>query len=207
MHTAVKPSVKEDLMQEQILQAAQHLFQKYGFQKVAMDDIAKAIGRGRSSLYYYYKSKDEIFNAVIDVEVGEIIAELGRAIDQAPTVEEKIRHFCLTKIKLARKKSGFFHALESGMNADEMSQYAKKKQVVARRIMEEESGLLRGMVIAGIKDKELPKMEPSKMEIAVFVVLNSLHGLKVGMLTGNDFSRLNDAVDVLTRMAMRALGK
>ncbi|HVU54730.1 MAG TPA: TetR/AcrR family transcriptional regulator [Puia sp.] len=207
MQTTIKPSTKEDLMQGQILQAAQHLFQKYGFQKVTMDDVARAIGKGRSSLYYYYKSKDEVFDAVIDAEIREIIAELGRAIDQATTVEEKFRDFCLTKIRIARKKSEFFHALESGMNADEMSQYARKKQAVTRRMMGEETGLLRELVVAGIKTKELPKMGSSAIDMAVFVMLNSLHGLKMGMLTGNDFSRLDDAVDVLTNMAMRAMGR
>lgn len=206
MQTAAKPSIKEDLMQTQILQAAQHLFQKYGFQKVTMDDVAKAIGKVRSSLYYYYKSKDEIFDAVIDVEIREVIAELSRAIDQAATVEEKVRHFCLTKIKLARKKRAFFTALESGMNADEMSQYAKKKQAVHKRLMEEEGGLLRGVMVSGVKSKELPKMEPAEMDTTIFVVLTSIHGLKLEMLAGNEFSRLERAVEVLTRMVMRALG-
>ena len=48
---------KEDDIQKQILQAALQLFQAHGFRRVTMDDVAKAIGKGRSSLYYYYKSK------------------------------------------------------------------------------------------------------------------------------------------------------
>jgi len=52
-------TIKEDIIQEQILQAAKQLFSVHGLHKVTMDDVAKAIGKGRSSLYYYYKSKDE----------------------------------------------------------------------------------------------------------------------------------------------------
>ncbi len=36
-----------------------------------MEDIAKAAGKGKSTLYYYYTSKDEIFNAVIEDEMHE----------------------------------------------------------------------------------------------------------------------------------------
>lgn len=207
MPTTAKLPTKEDLMQEQILRAAQHLFQKHGFQKVTMDDIARAIGKGRSSLYYYYKNKDEVFNAVIDAEITEIFAELGRVIDTVTTVEEKLRIFFITKIKLARKKRAFFAALESGMNADEMSQYAKKKQGIQKRVTEGEGGLLRGVILSGIKNRELPKMEPLDIDTTVFVLLTSLHGLKLEMVGANDFSRLESAVEILTRMAMRAIGR
>ena len=45
----------DDMMQKQILAASQKLFQQFGYPKVNMDDVAKAVGKGRSSLYYYYK--------------------------------------------------------------------------------------------------------------------------------------------------------
>ena len=51
------PGIKDDLFQEQVIRAAQKLFQQHGMYKVTMDDVAKAVGKGRSSLYYYYKSK------------------------------------------------------------------------------------------------------------------------------------------------------
>src|SRR5581483_4276952 len=132
-------TIKEDIIHQQILQAAQQLFQKHGYQKVTMDDVAKAIGKGRSSLYYYYKSKDEVFDAVMDVEIDEIVADFTRAVDQAVTTEQKIRAFSLSKIKISRKRKAFFEALESGMNADEISQYTQKKQAIHKRIKKEES--------------------------------------------------------------------
>ncbi len=44
---------KEDLLQKQIIKAAQHLYQTHGVSKVTMDDVAREIGKSRSSLYYY----------------------------------------------------------------------------------------------------------------------------------------------------------
>src|ERR1700733_6420690 len=107
---SVTTPIKEDLIQEQILQAAKRLFAVHGLAKVTMDDVAKAIGKGRSSLYYYYKSKDEIFDAVMDLEIKEMMAAISRATDQVNTVEEKINAFCATKLNFLRDKKTVYSA-------------------------------------------------------------------------------------------------
>ena len=43
-----------------------------------MEDIAKAIGKGKSTLYYYYKSKSEVFQDVIIREADEVINSVLR---------------------------------------------------------------------------------------------------------------------------------
>src|ERR1700710_1833210 len=110
-------STKEDLMQQQILAAAKRLFAVHGLAKVTMDDVAKAIGKGRSSLYYYYKSKDEIFDAVIHIEIKEMGAAMKKAIDKAPTIEKKLYALFITKLHMVREKGSFFDALKIGMDA------------------------------------------------------------------------------------------
>ncbi len=193
---------KEDIIQEKILQAAQQLFQKHGFQKVTMDDVAKAVGKGRSSIYYYYKNKDEIFEAVMDVEIKDIIGELSKAVSEQPATEEKIRAFCLAKIKVAKKKKGFFNAMEAGMNADEISLYSEKKKALSKRLLKEEGNLLYQILTDGVKNKELPSTSSKDLEIAVFVLLCSIHGLKREMVNEKNAGRLEAAVNMLTKMAM-----
>jgi len=188
-------AIKEDIIQLQILQAAQQLFQKHGFQKVSMDDVAKAIGKGRSSLYYYYKSKDEIFEAVIDAEIKDILNEIGKVMEKADTIEEKIRAFCTAKIRIVRKRRSFFVALEAGMNADEMSRYAQKKQEMNKRMINEETALLR---------RELGG-DSQQLDMVIFVLLSSLRGLKQQLFVANDFTQVDAAIDTLTRMTVHEL--
>jgi AcrR family transcriptional regulator len=83
-------NIKEDNIQGQIRQAAKQLFQTYGFRKVTIDDVAKAIGKARSSLYYYYKTKEEILDAVIAAEIMELMTAITAATSQMQTAEEKI---------------------------------------------------------------------------------------------------------------------
>jgi AcrR family transcriptional regulator len=50
---------------KEIIEAATPLFIKYGYNKTTMEDIAKAVRKGKSTLYYYYKSKDDIIEEVV----------------------------------------------------------------------------------------------------------------------------------------------
>ena len=61
----------KDPIREEILNGARELLERYGFKKTTMEDIARQIGKSKSALYYYYKTKEEIFGAVIlqDIDI------------------------------------------------------------------------------------------------------------------------------------------
>ncbi len=56
----------------EIIRAAKKLFAKNGYSPTSMDDIAKNVGIAKPSLYYFFKSKEEIFAAIVE----EVIIEL-----------------------------------------------------------------------------------------------------------------------------------
>jgi AcrR family transcriptional regulator len=197
--------MKEDRMEQQILAEAKRLFQVYGLAKVTMDDVAKAIGKGRSSLYYYYKSKDEIFDAVVMIEVREMLDAMTRAVEQASGVDQKLRAFFLTKLEWLRAKRGFFKTLDLGMDADALSKFQKTKLVHHNLIIRQESSLLERLLMDGMSKGELRKMPASELETLIFVLLSSLRGVKRELELGSDFEKMVPAVDMLTRIAMDGL--
>jgi len=199
--------VKEDIVQEQILQAAKRLFHVHGLHKVTMDDVAKAIGKGRSSLYYYYSSKDEIFDAVMNREIGEMLAAIAHAVDQVPTVEQKINAFCIAKLKVLRKKRAFYNTLDAGMDADAISHFNKTKVIHHNLIMKQEGALLNQILIFGMENGELRTMNKKDQDLVIFVLLSSLHGLKREILMENNFENIGPVVNTLTHMVMHGLKK
>lgn len=68
----VKEIEDYDKVKGDIVKAAGQVFQKYGFIRVSMQDISKASGKGRSTLYYYFKNKNE----VLDAFAAEIFLEM-----------------------------------------------------------------------------------------------------------------------------------
>jgi AcrR family transcriptional regulator len=199
--------VKEDVVQEQILQAAKRLFHVHGLHKVTMDDVAKAIGKGRSSLYYYYKSKDEIFDAVMNMEIREMLTAIAHAVDQVPTVEQKINAFCVAKLKVLRQKRAFYDTLDAGMDADAMSHFNKTMVLHHNLIMRQEGALLNQILIFGMETGELRSMGKKDQDMVIFVLLSSLHGLKREMLMENNFKNIGPVVNTLIYMVMYGLKK
>lgn len=200
-------ATKEDLMQQQILAAAKRLFQVYGLAKVTMDDVAKAIGKGRSSLYYYYKSKDEIFDAVIQIEIHEMLAAMTQAVNQAAGVEQKLRAFFLTKIEVLREKRTFFKMVDVGMDAEALSQFQKTKIIHHNLIIRQESTLLEALLTEGMNKGELRKMSASELDTLIWVLLSSLRGLKRELELEGDWEKAIPAVDLFTCMAIYGLKK
>ncbi len=196
---------KEDLMQQQILAGAKRLFQTYGFAKVTMDDVAKAIGKGRSSLYYYYKNKDEIFDAVVKIEIREMVLAMTIAVDQAAGMEQKLRAFFLTKLEVLSQKRAFFKMLDVGMDADTLSDFMKKMVIHHHLIIRQESNLLDRMFRDAMNKGELRKMSDSELEVLILVLLSSLRGLKRELELDSDIEKIVPAVDMFTRMAMYGL--
>jgi AcrR family transcriptional regulator len=198
-------STKEDLMHEQILKGAKHLFQLYGLAKVTMDDVAKAIGKGRSSLYYYYKSKDEIFDAVVMIEIREMLTAMTSAVSQASGVEQKLRAFFLTKLEVLREKRAFFKTLDVGMDADALSEFQKTKIALHHLIIRQESTLLEQVLTYGMNKGELRKMPAPELEMLILVLLSSLRGLKRELELEGNAEKVAPMVNTFIRMAMSGL--
>ncbi len=73
----------------QIFNASVHLFMEQGFQETSMQEIARAAGMGKSSLYDYFKNKDEILYWVAADEIYDL-TELAKGIarQELPAAEK-----------------------------------------------------------------------------------------------------------------------
>ncbi|GBG57808.1 TetR family transcriptional regulator [Sporomusaceae bacterium FL31] len=64
----------------EILNAAEPLFYLKGYYETAISDIAKKMGVAQGTIYYYFKSKEEILEALINRELSNFIAKAQRMI-------------------------------------------------------------------------------------------------------------------------------
>jgi AcrR family transcriptional regulator len=197
--------LKEDIVQQQILEAARRLFQVHGLHKVTMDDVAKAIGMGRSSLYYYYKSRDEIFDAVINIDIQEMLNAITIAVKKAKSAEQQIYAFFVSKLEVLQEKRSFYNALDMGMDADALSQLNKAKLNHHKLIMKLEGELLNDILTGGIKRTELKPLSKKEKETLIFVLLSCLHGLKRELRMENNFDSIKPMVNVLSRLVINGL--
>lgn len=87
---------KEEQLKEEIMAVAQKLFQRYGFQKTTMEDIAKEMRRGKSTIYFIFKSKSDILAAILISASLKANLRVATAVNKVNTAAEKIHAHILT---------------------------------------------------------------------------------------------------------------
>ena len=76
-----------------ILDAAQKRFARFGPGKVTMDEIAADLGCSKAALYYYFRTKEEIFRQVILRQQQEFLDQLTGITRQEYSSSEKLRQY------------------------------------------------------------------------------------------------------------------
>lgn len=66
-----------DVAAERILDAAENLFTRHDPASVGMNDIAKASGCSRATLYRYFENRDALYTAYVHREANRVFRELG----------------------------------------------------------------------------------------------------------------------------------
>ena len=79
---------------ERILRAAVVLFRERGYHGSSMRTLARALRMEAASLYYHFKSKQEILFAILDRTLDDLLAGVGRAVASADGPEARLRGPC-----------------------------------------------------------------------------------------------------------------
>ncbi|HWR40237.1 MAG TPA: TetR/AcrR family transcriptional regulator, partial [Patescibacteria group bacterium] len=64
----------------EILNAAEPLFYSKGYHETAIADIAQKMGVAYGVVYYYFKSKEELLEALINRELSDFISKIKMTI-------------------------------------------------------------------------------------------------------------------------------
>ena len=106
------PQVKKVAVDNRILQAAFSLFSEKGYQATSMPDIAARAGMTPGNIYRYYKSKFELFYAVLEPWLNEQIDGLENQISNIEDGPEKVREILVFMwIELPRAGNNFKRSL------------------------------------------------------------------------------------------------
>ncbi len=78
---------------EKLIDVACQLFAHKGIENTTMSDIANASDKGRRTIYTYFKSKKEIYNAVIERESEQLVARLRNVTRSNLSPVDKMKEF------------------------------------------------------------------------------------------------------------------
>ena len=156
---------------DKFIEVARSLFARQGVENTTMNDIATASDQGRRTIYTYFKSKREIFNAVIDSETEDLIRSMRLIVTLPNTPEKKLREFVAVRLEKMSEivlrngslRAGFFRDVRK---VDRARSIISKKEIT----------LLMSILEEGVHDGVF-RIDDIK-ETAI-IVTNCIHGMDV----------------------------
>ena len=100
------PSLREIRYREkrrQLLETAARLFAQKGYEKVSLDEIAARLKLTKASLYYYFKSKDEIFFLIQMDAIEQANAGLEKVLAMKTGPEEKLKEAIKNHVRIVTR--------------------------------------------------------------------------------------------------------
>jgi AcrR family transcriptional regulator len=154
-----------------ILSAAERIFAEQGYFHARMDDIAEAAELAKGTLYYYFKSKDEIFVHLLERESRKIHEELQRRISGGESFLEILEVWIEFYLEYFENNPGFLR-----MFLPCMSGLIRFEDESARRrlIQNAEQG-------RALRDMLKKKIARERVPFSLDEILKFLKTLQIGM--------------------------
>lgn len=86
-------ATKGEQNRQRIVEAADELFYRKGYNQTAFSEVAEASGIPKGNFYYYFKSKDELLEAVIQLRMEGIRRMLAEWDEQLPQPKARLRRY------------------------------------------------------------------------------------------------------------------
>ncbi len=108
-----KQQIVTDYRRGEVLDAARTVFARRGYALAIMDEIAKEAGIAKGTIYLYFRSKTEVYKAVLNRDMKSLKTSTLERMDAATTLREKIRAFILARLENVEAKKEMFRIMDS----------------------------------------------------------------------------------------------
>jgi AcrR family transcriptional regulator len=102
---------EQQMRREVIMTAAQKLFSQKGFELTTVDEIAGEAELGKGTIYSYFKSKDEIYIAILEKGLDLLRERMNGVIAEGKSATETLYGLYDTFIQYHRERRGLIETL------------------------------------------------------------------------------------------------
>lgn len=156
---------------DRFIEVARQLFARKGVENTTMNDIASASDKGRRTIYTYFKSKRDIFNAVIETETDQLLHKLRMIVAKPARPEEKLYEYISCRLETMKEIVSRNGSLRAGFFLD-----VRKVDRARALISKKEIALLMDILHDGVDSKVF---EIDNVKESAIVIMNAIHGLDV----------------------------
>lgn len=173
-----------------IAHAAAELIFQQGYTETSLNQIANKIGIGKSTIYDYFSSKDEIILLLLDEPLAEVRSQAEEIATRADSLTERLTQILEMHLEVLLRDKALIFKLSfefQRLPLDVQAQHEDKRQIY--------QDLLRGLVQDGIEDGSFRQVDP---DITVKILLSILSSvILTSRPTGTPLEMLNDGLDLI----------
>ncbi|MBD5203973.1 MAG: TetR/AcrR family transcriptional regulator [Bacteroidales bacterium] len=162
---------------DKFIEVARQLFARKGVENTTMNDIASASDKGRRTIYTYFKSKRDIFNAVIERETDQLLNQLRIIVAKDISPEEKFYEYVDCRFETMKEIVSRNGSLRAGFFRD-----VRKVDRARKIISKKEIAMLRAILDEGVAQGDFRIADTSRTAV---VIIHAIHGLDVPYIRDN----------------------
>lgn len=181
-----------------IFDSALKIFSTNGYDGATMDDIAQFAGVAKGTLYYHFKSKEEIFGFIIKEGLESIRAKTIELIDQEEDSVSKIMTFCKSQLNLVEEHKDFLKVVMSQLWGASIRHNELRNSIV------EYAKDIEKFVKSGIEDGVMKKGDPLLMTCSV---LGTVCALALHRLIHDSIDDLDQEIEQMMDFLLLGINK
>jgi AcrR family transcriptional regulator len=170
----VEGSASYQAKRSELLQIAGDVFKEKGFEAATLNDIAARFGTDRAAIYYYFASKEELFQEVFQATAKKVldqnVAEATRILGLRISAHDKLRKLIELQITSYEANYPYVYVYiqeDMGKVAFQSTPWAKDMVRKTRRF----EGIVTEVITTGIRDGEF------RDDLIVPLVVKTLFGM------------------------------
>ncbi|MBR3798745.1 MAG: TetR/AcrR family transcriptional regulator [Bacteroidales bacterium] len=159
-----------------IMNVAEKLFCRFGFNKISMDRIAKESKHAKGSVYYHFSSKINLMNSILESELEKIRTDLLAIINDSNMPEaEKIKKYALVRMESMNNRYSYHNVLKNRVLESGDKQLMECFSKVHDALVTWEKEQLTAIIVSG-KNKGVfrSEIDASKYVNSLIMMLSSL---------------------------------
>lgn len=153
----------------ELIEVARQLFATKGFDNTAMNEIATQSGKGRRTLYTYFKSKSDIFMAVVDSEMNRLLEAIEEILPLRMPADEKLKRYILCRLDQVKDT-----VIRNGSLKAEFFRDVVQLEHARRRLDVRELTILRSILQQGIDEGTFEIDNASVVAVTIHYALRGL---------------------------------
>lgn len=157
----------------QILEAGEKLFAKKGFYPTTMEEVARAAGLAKGTIYLHFNDKRDLFFSIIEKKLDILLEKIEKEMRKDEFPSQRIKLAIGIHLKFLEENRDFFKIMQA--LPESLKQEMERK--LKGRVIEKQSRyveILDQLIRKGIRNQEIKPLDSRKLAVILVGMMHSL---------------------------------